>query len=752
MGLLGLVGGVGKTLLGGGKKKQDGPRMARRMFRREGGRDIGEQEAPQQQAQPTTPLVPETFSSSPEKIQKALVSRGGTETLEGTAWRIKTSVVEIDTLLKGSLMLDKMREKRRIKNQQARRKKEENELEKGKKKGMPSIGVFLPGKAKSLWSRITTYFVTLFWGFIILRLLDNVDLFARLAKFAFSAANFIIEWGGKFLNGIVSFIDGAYGIVDGVKNTIGNLFGQAGVESFEKLSRTFVMLLNAALIAAMVSARVNMGLNRAAGARARNPEFWGPNRRRTASPKTVSRYSRRYGKAAATRRFGKNVVTKATSTVGGKAPLLALKGPFRKFAAPIVKRIPLVGALIDFGLNVFLFGESPGRAAFKAIGAGLGAALLGALASIVPFLGTWLGLVGGGIAGDFIGGWLYDRIFGQRKSGAGDSLDDSAIREADPSGGESFDALSGALIAGGSFYGLSKLPGVREKVSNQIALRTSRKIQNETKEQIIEEGIEQVAKRGGSRGVMRFLKSNWLTGVLFGGMDFADRKIRGQSNVQAGVGASADVAGGFAGAWAGGKAGAALGASIGAMVGGVGAVPGGAIGAVIGSIIGGVGGSMGAGALADAATGANRTATGANGSGTTVNKYEGGSGVYMGKFGEGLNEYHKGGMVVGSGERWAKLLGGEIVIDVDSAGPAKDMLLAINEAKGAQGVIDAIAEYAPYEMMGEKTIIVEVPTSSSTQSAPEESLGAASKSLLAGSVRPIQIVGTNEFDILHKGV
>ena len=118
MGLLGLVGGVGKTLLGGGKKKQDGPRMARRMFRREGGRDIGEQEAPQQQAQPTTPLVPETFSSSPEKIQKALVSRGGTETLEGTAWRIKTSVVEIDTLLKGSLMLDKVREKQRKKNEQ----------------------------------------------------------------------------------------------------------------------------------------------------------------------------------------------------------------------------------------------------------------------------------------------------------------------------------------------------------------------------------------------------------------------------------------------------------------------------------------------------------------------------------------------------------------------------------------------------------------------------------------------------------
>ena len=116
MGVLGLVGGVGKALLGGGKKKQTGPRMASRMFRREGGKDIGEQEAPPQQAQPTTPLVPQTFSSSPEKIQKATPSIRGTETLEGTAFRIKTSVVEIDTLLKGSLMLDKVREKQRKKN------------------------------------------------------------------------------------------------------------------------------------------------------------------------------------------------------------------------------------------------------------------------------------------------------------------------------------------------------------------------------------------------------------------------------------------------------------------------------------------------------------------------------------------------------------------------------------------------------------------------------------------------------------
>ena len=66
--------------------------------------------------------------------------------------------------------------------------------------------------------------------------------------------------------------------------------------------------------------------------------------------------------------------------------------------------------------------------------------------------------------------------------------------------------------------------------------------------------------------------------------------------------------------------------------------------------------------------------------------------------------YHKGGWVPGKGERLAKLLGGEIVIDVDSAGPAKDMLLAINQASTYEGIVDAIRKFAPYDAMVPETI------------------------------------------------
>src|SRR6056300_109029 len=73
--------------------------------------------------------------------------------------------------------------------------------------------------------------------------------------------------------------------------------------------------------------------------------------------------------------FGRNFLKVIGAGPGKKTLVKSLL----KFARPILKRIPIVGALIDFALSVAM-GENIGRAAFGAIGA----ALLGAI-------GTFLG-------------------------------------------------------------------------------------------------------------------------------------------------------------------------------------------------------------------------------------------------------------------------------------------------------------------------------------------------------------------------
>ena len=107
-----------------------------------------------------------------------------------------------------------------------------------------------------------------------------------------------------------------------------------------------------------------------------------------------------------------------TATRLGKSGLkLGLKGlkSIQKVVSPIVKKIPFIGALLDFALNYFVFKEPLGRSVFMAVGAGLGTWLGGIIGSIVPVGGTLVGAALGGYAGDRLSGALYDAIFKKKQ-------------------------------------------------------------------------------------------------------------------------------------------------------------------------------------------------------------------------------------------------------------------------------------------------------------------------------------------------
>ena len=58
-----------------------------------------------------------------------------------------------------------------------------------------------------------------------------------------------------------------------------------------------------------------------------------------------------------------------------------------------------------------------------------------------------------------------------------------------------------------------------------------------------------------------------------------------------------------------------------------------------------------------------------------------------------------------------------MVIDVDSAGPAKNLLLAINQASGPEQVMKAIQDYAPYEALQSRMIPIPIPVPTGGSSA-----------------------------------
>ena len=121
---------------------------------------------------------------------------------------------------------------------------------------------------------------------------------------------------------------------------------------------------------------------------------------------------------------GKKGLGKFMASIGGAQFLK----PVRKFLGETIGAVPLIGDLVAFLLDIFVFGEPPGRAAFMAIGSILGGFLGGLAGSIGGPPGIFLGGLIGGIGGDLLGGAFYNLLFGGGQSGFGERAPKSILK------------------------------------------------------------------------------------------------------------------------------------------------------------------------------------------------------------------------------------------------------------------------------------------------------------------------------------
>ena len=314
---------------------------------------------------------------------------------------VRVKVIQIDDILKGTLAADKKKlTEEKKKESSERREKIEEKLEtkpnaeKGKIK-MPS----LPRMGFLDW--VKNFIGNIILGYFAVRLVDHLPKIIPIVKFLGKATDFVLGVGGKLLDGLVTFIDWGYKAYDATRGFIKNLFGDDGAKQFDQLSSSLNQFLNLAIIAGMAVA----GSGGFSGGKGRGTAV-----RPGGKPKVTTSGGRTVGRPDVRNPFRQR--PKVTVGRGGNRALLSSVRPF-------LKRIPLpvVGALIDFGLSVAL-GENPGRAAFRAIGAGLLGAVGAAAGTVVPVAGNFIGGLLGGVAGDAIGGVLYDFLFGGKSSSA----------------------------------------------------------------------------------------------------------------------------------------------------------------------------------------------------------------------------------------------------------------------------------------------------------------------------------------------
>ena len=379
-------------------------------------------------------IKPKTSVISADKLVP-IVSDEKAENKEKTIV-IKEKLTTIAGLLEGTFAAKKKKENDKKKEEQKeRRSKREAKLEKkpkdtGGKLDLPKV----PGM--SFLDRIKQFLMNVLGGYLLYRLVKFAPLLKPILTGLLGIGEWLINFGGKLLNGLVSFIDWGYKAYDWTREQVKDVFGEEGAKKFDEFSGLVNKLLNGALIGAMVAIKIAEGVRKQAikdGARRGFDKIKGVRGqagrfKRGISSDLARRYTDRYGRTAAVRRFGEQGLKSLGGKYGrsritnlGRAALVKGlgKGGVKsavKILKPIVKNVPLIGGIMEFVLSM-ISGDPVGKAAFRGVGSGLGMWLGGALGTLVgPGIGTFIGGALGGSAGAELGGLLYDAIFKDKQS------------------------------------------------------------------------------------------------------------------------------------------------------------------------------------------------------------------------------------------------------------------------------------------------------------------------------------------------
>ena len=242
--LLGAVKKIGAGMLKGRKKKQTGAVSANKVT----GNSVKANPNATLDAKKVVPAA-----TSAENISK---SAGGSKfkTVEEAALKIKITTIEVNTLLKGSLALDKMQEANKKKTQQElKRTKAEKDLEKDNK-GKFSLPIPGAQKVKSLWQRIQDFFLKIFWGFLAVRLLPLLPKIAAILPAIGNAAEWFIGLGIGFIDALGTALKVGYDAYDKTKEWVKDKFGEDSAENFDSFMGVVNKVINLTIALALGAA------------------------------------------------------------------------------------------------------------------------------------------------------------------------------------------------------------------------------------------------------------------------------------------------------------------------------------------------------------------------------------------------------------------------------------------------------------------------------------------------------------------
>jgi len=376
------------------------------------------------------PASQQTINVTPLGSDSPVKSSGGSGDVK-IVQDISIAVSAIAESMKGGLVLkEKAAAKARKAAERDKRAAQEAETEKPDKPkkeggGMPNIKVPGVGLLSGIFGFITKFL----YGVVIMKLIEFapklkglIGLFKAATPLLFGKFGLFTIAGG-FLDGLASFIDFGYKLVDGAERIVGKIFGEEGAEKFRTFMENLKNLISGFIVFKVIKAKIiDVFVKRIKNAFKLVKGFI----RRGA--KLVTRLFPQLGKVGSKLITGaKGLASKGIAKVGGFAAKIfgkaagvispAFKGA-KPFLSKFFGRIPIVGPLVITIVSL-LSGEPASQAIFK----GLGGALGGVLGSFIPIpiLGTLIGET----LGVFVGDLLYELLLGKGIEGVGQKLKDT---------------------------------------------------------------------------------------------------------------------------------------------------------------------------------------------------------------------------------------------------------------------------------------------------------------------------------------
>ncbi len=432
-------GALVKGMIGGALKeraKNIGKTKAGKLLAREGRVMTGQPQPKAQSAQTVQPQ--QTLAPTAPTVASSGGGGGGSKfaTEKEAALSIKTTTIQVATLLKGSYVLEKEQLKNKRKgDEKTKRKGREGLLEKAK--GMVS-GFKMPKMpGKGLLDSVFGFVGQLIFGMVMMKLVDFLPTLQKILPTLGKIVDWVIDAGGFILNAMVTLVHWGYKLVDGMESMVKNIFGEEGAEKFKTFMTNIKDLIAGFLVWKFIGKKIFEAVVRNIKiafnvAKSIVTNAWklvnfitrgAAGRAAGAVGRGLSRIGGRIASKVMGTGAGKLGGSLMKKGVGGLMKRGALKlfgKTFVKAAGKLFGRIPIIGPLI-VGIVSLVTGEPLGQALFKMFGAAIGG-LLGTFIPI-PIIGTLLGET----IGVFVGDLLYHLIIKKDPKAAMKMLSDAIM-------------------------------------------------------------------------------------------------------------------------------------------------------------------------------------------------------------------------------------------------------------------------------------------------------------------------------------